>query len=726
MSDWMTVDETTSYLGIGKSKLYELAQENQIPGHRLGKVWKFNKRELDAWIRASVPVEEFFRSVPHEIAGNVELRDPQREAHAAAREHFETRTGAVVLQIPVGCGKSGVISLLPFGVASGRVLVIAPNLTIRDGLRRQLDVTNRTSCFWRKYSVLDAETMLGGPFVALLDGAEANIHDCVKSHIVLTNIQQLASSADRWLPQFSKDFFDLILVDEGHHSAAKSWQAVFDRFPDAKVINLTATPYRADNKRVEGELIYRYSFKRALMKGYIRRLKSVYVAPSEIAFTYEGDTQTHTLDDVLRLKEETWFSRGVALAPECNKHIVDASLERLEQLRLSGTHHQLIAVAMQIDHARAIRSLYAERGYEADVIHSKMAAPERAEVLRKLRAGLLDVIVQVQILGEGFDHPKLGVAAIFRPFRSLAPYLQFIGRIMRVVVQNDPRHPDNQGFVVTHSGMNLDTLAQDFRDVERGDQEVLGSLLEGGETPPPPEVLEGRARMKIQPDMMVHDEIVDQLFEEDFLDPQDELLFEELRQQAESLGLDGDEVVRAAKASKKAEQMRTVASSGAFPVDPQRERQEAKKRLVEQVKMTAKVLLNRLGLSHGGYDISTGLIPTLSGPNFVAATQLINHQVNRAMGIKSGQRGSLDTPDYKKGMDILSDILNSEVRRLKVKQRELEEQRGKSTKGKASTTRGKTSTRKKTTTKAKTRTTKSKASAATGKKKRTAKEKRNG
>ena len=56
--------------------------------------------------------------------------------------------------------------------------------------------------------------------------------------------------------------------------------------------------------------------------------------------------------------------------------------------------------------------------------------------MRDLRSGVLDCIVQVQMLGEGFDHPKLSVAAIFRPFRSLAPYIQFVGRILRVVVQN--------------------------------------------------------------------------------------------------------------------------------------------------------------------------------------------------------------------------------------------------------------------------------------------------
>lgn len=685
--EWMTAEEATRYLGVGKSKLYELAQDGMIPRYRVGKTWKFSRADLDAWVRASVPIDEFFGSVPYEIEDNIELRDPQREAHAAAAEHFEVSDDPIVLQVPVGCGKSGVICLLPFGIAAGRVLVIAPNVTIRDGLHKQLDITDRRNCFWRKYSVLGPETLLAGPHVAVLDGKDANIHDCEKSHIVLTNIQQLASSADRWLPLFDEDFFDLILVDEGHHSAAKSWQSVFDRFPRAKVVNLTATPYRADKKEVEGELVYRYSFKRAIMRGYIRRLQSVYVAPDEIVFTYEGDTQHHTLEEVLRLKEETWFSRGVALADACNQHIVEASLDRLEELRQTGTQHQLIAVAMQIDHARAIRSLYAERGYKSGLIHSNMSPDERADVLRKLRAGMLDVIVQVQMLGEGFDHPKLGVAAIFRPFRSLAPYLQFIGRIMRVVVQNDPRHPDNRGFVVTHAGMNLDTLAQDFRDLEKGDQQVLETILAGGEVELPPEVAEGRAQMKIRPDMAVHNEIVGHLFEEEFIDADDELVFEELRRQAEAMGLDAEAVVVAAKASKKRERMRVAPAPSAFPVNPQQERIEARKRLQEKCKTTARVLLNRVGLNPGGQDLSRVLLRTLHGANFVAALQLINQRVNTALNIKSGERRTLDTAEYKKGMDLLPEILESAVRLVKAKQREVEEEskrKGASIKKKAS------------------------------------------
>ena len=666
-SDWMTTEDTTKYLGIGKSKLYDLAQAGEIPRHKVGKTWKFYRNDLDAWVRASRSIEDFFTTVEYEIDENIELRDPQREAHAATLEHFGSSCEAAILQLPVGCGKSGLIALLPFGLAHGRVLVISPNITIRDGLYADLNITDRRSCFWRKRSVLSPETMLAGPHVAVLDGKDANIHDCEKSHIVLTNIQQLASSADRWLPNFEDSFFDLILVDEGHHSAAKSWEKVFGRFPNAKVVNLTATPYRADDKEITGKLVYRYSFKRAMVKGYIKRLQAVYVAPSELTFTYEGDTKTHTLNEVLQLKEEEWFSRGVALSPACNVDIVTASLDRLEQLRQTGTRHQVVAVAMQIDHARAIRSLYAERGYEAEAIHSKMAAEDRAEVLRKLKAGLIDVIVQVQMLGEGFDHPQLSVAAIFRPFRSLAPYLQFVGRAMRVVVQNDPRHPDNYGYIVTHAGMNLDTLLTDFREIEREDQQFLASLIQGDEPEPPREVTDGRTQMKIRPDMVVHNEVLDSLIEEDFLDADDELVFEELRRNAEAMGLDADVVVTAAKASKRPS-TRTVAAPDPFPVSPQRERQEGQKRLNESIKRTARVLLNRIDLTPGGSDISLNLLTNMSGSNFVVAIQLFNQRVNSS--VTTARRGDWSTDELKKAMDLLPEILDAEVRRLKFKQGE--------------------------------------------------------
>ena len=443
---------------------------------------------------------------------------------------------------------------------------------------------------------------------------------------------------------------------------------MFDKFPRAKVVSLTATPFRSDNREIEGEPVYRYSFKRAMLKGYIKKLQSVYVAPEQIYFTYEGEQRQHTLEEVLELKEEEWFSRGVALAPECNKHIVDTSLDRLDKLRASGTHHQIIAAACSVKHAKAIRSLYEERGYEAAEIHSDMPPDKRAEVLQKLRSGILDCIVQVQILGEGFDHPHLSVAAVFRPFRSLSPYVQFVGRVMRVVVQNDARHPDNRGYIVTHVGLNLDQQVSDFRDMEREDAAFFKELVEGEVEQPPSEVLEGNARQRLGEEMVVNREIVSELFEEDFVASDDAALIAELKERAEALGFDA-EVVDALERQVRPGKRR-VEANAAFATSPQRQRREARRRLNEEVNRCAKLLLNRMGLQFGGLELSFKFGIGVTGNNFVAAVQLVNKELDRVLQIKPGSRGQLKTEQFISATQSLEEVLNKLTRRLKAKQEE--------------------------------------------------------
>ena len=349
-SKWLSTEEAAEYLGMGKTKLYSLSQGGKIPVSKVGKKWVYDQQALDDWLRANKGLETYFMDTTANLETNMNLRDPQREAYLRAYDFFSAGGQRAVIQLPVGCGKSGVASILPFGIARGRVLVITPNLTIKDELQKTLDITNRQKCFWRRMQVLADADMIAGPYVCTLE--TGNVSVCEQSHIILTNIHQLATNADKWLNQFPPDFFDMIIVDEAHHGAASSWKLVFSRFPAAKVINLTATPFRSDRQELEGDLIYRYPFKSASIKGYIKKLKATYVAPTELTFTVAGSERTFTLDEVLEMKEEEWFSRGVALSDPCNVSIVDNSLEKLEQLRLSGTKHQIIAVACS-PHSRA-------------------------------------------------------------------------------------------------------------------------------------------------------------------------------------------------------------------------------------------------------------------------------------------------------------------------------------------------------------------------------------
>ncbi len=662
LDGWLSLEETAEYLGMGKTALYALARDQRIPGRKIGKKWVFEKAGLDQWVRANRPVEAFFLDLDFKIDGNEYLRDPQRDGYLRTYEFFRKGKNKAILQIPVGCGKTGLAALLPLGLAEGRVIVIAPNLTIKDGLFDAMDITNRQKCFWRKAAVLSPEQMMSGPLACTLDSG--NLSVATKSHLIITNVHQLATNVDKWLTQFPDDFFDMIIVDEAHHSAAASWQKVIDRFPKAKVILLTATPFRSDRQELDGELVFRYPFRNATLKGYIKRLKASYVAPSTIELGFnDASGRTYTLDEVLELKREDWFSRGVALARLCNQHIVDSSLQKLEELRQSGTQHQLIAVACSINHAREIRSLYQERGFTADVIHSKQSEDEQAAILAALRNGSLDCIIQVQMLGEGFDHPKLSVAAIFRPFRSLAPYIQFVGRIMRVVVQNDPGHPDNVGHIVTHLGMNLDERLKEFKEFENDDQAFWDKVIGGEEPEVPQNVLDGTARLRASDRVVVHGEIVESLWEEDFTSVEDTQIVEDLRERLKLLGLDAskaEEMVRMAQQAP----MRKGAAAEPFAVQPQREWEEARRRTQEQAKRLANILLNHVELTQAGTELvyKYKSLKLTGKSNYICALMMVNKEIERRLG---KERAAASLEEFRGVLDNLDDLLQALVRRVR-------------------------------------------------------------
>jgi superfamily II DNA or RNA helicase len=604
----------------------------------------------------------FFADAPVRIAGNPHLRRPQVDGHDAIKAFFDGGGHRAVAQIPVGCGKSGLIAILPFGLARGRTLVIAPNLPIRDQLARDLDVTD-PGCFYRRTGVLS--DLSAGPYRAVLD-SDANQHDCADAHIVVTNIHQLAERAEGWLKKFDPDAFDLIVVDEGHHNAAPSWRKVFEAFPEAKVVSLTATPFRADGAEVEGEVVYTYRFREAMRRGYIKDIRSENVAPAELYFTYEGEARHHTLDEVLELREEDWFSKGVALAEECNVSIVDASIVWLRDLRTTGTNHQLIAAACSIDHARQIRALYQERGLEADVIHSRLEPAEKDEILRRLRSGLLDVIVQVAMLGEGFDHPPLSVAAVFRPFRSLSPYIQFVGRAMRVNMQDAPGHPDNRGVVVSHIGLNIERHWADFKRLDADDADLVSEWVSGrsaaeagGDGDPAGTPWRHGGVMDVQREVLT-DRFISDLFLDDADD--DAVIdnaIEVLREQGldfDSLGLTREDLRR------RFAQARAITGPTQpekLAVQPQARRKAQRQRLDERIRSQASTVCSALGQPAGGRRIALAITGTGAANNLAAVIVLLNRQVNTLLNVGNDQRQDLSLSQIEQALASLDTLGDS-------------------------------------------------------------------
>jgi DNA repair protein RadD len=639
-----------------------------------------DEEKTAAWIREqleSIPAASYrdpgsvFQQSHANIDDNPQLRRPQTEAYHAALGHFMKSRKHAIIQLPVGCGKTGAISILPFRIASGRMLVVAPNLEIRSNLLANLDYTGPQS-FLRKRGVLSNGD---GPTCAVLD-ADANLQDCDSASIVVTNIQQLvAGEAEKWLGKFAPDFFDLVVLDEGHHNVAESWKNTIAHFPDAKVTSFTATPFRADGQRIEGQRIYRFPIADAIREGYVKDIASHRLEPLELTFTYRGERSHHTLPEVLKLKEESWFSKGVALAPECNKGIVDHSLQCMEELRATGkVRHQIIAVACSIDHANAIRALYEERNYRAAVLHSHLEEDEADRVRAELRNGTVDVVVHVQMLAEGADYPTLSVAAIFRPYRHFVPYAQFVGRIMRVTVENSPGNPDNRGYVVSHVGLNVDRWWEELRQLDGDDQaffESLGTnergflLSESGST-------DATSRRRFRPEMIVLQETIAHYVRGKFLAEDAKAVIDDVINamtlrgiDLASLGITREQLEENIRASiTERDQKGKILEQ---PVQPQRARKLSRQRLDERIRSASKQLLNELKLNAGGFDLPKLFPQTGTTNNIAAAIVLLNLEVMEYLNAGPNERDLLSSEQLIKAHDNIDTLIDSVAAKVRAK-----------------------------------------------------------
>jgi len=224
---------------------------------------------------------------------------PISPAIQTSRSEQEREVGIV---LPVGCGKSGCITIATFAFRATRTLVVAPGVKIAQQLHDDFDPA-RPDMFYIKCGVLNGQPY---PEPAEIRGTTTNCSDLEEADVVLTNIQQLQGDENRWLQNLPNDFFDLILFDEGHHNVAPTWTILKDKFPFARIVNFSATPLRADGQLMAGRTLYSYPVFRAIQEGYVKRLKAVVLNPRTLCYVRrEGGQEIEvSLDEVRRLGEQ--------------------------------------------------------------------------------------------------------------------------------------------------------------------------------------------------------------------------------------------------------------------------------------------------------------------------------------------------------------------------------------------------------------------------------------
>ena len=424
-------------------------------------------------------IDSYFLTAEPNIYDNSSLREPQINAYSKIYEHFivkNKKTHAIVV-LPTGVGKTGLMGLLPYQICKGKVLIITPQLTIKDTVIDSLDPDNPES-FWIKRNIFKNTNDL--PILIEYDSIfKRNILD--SANIIVLNIHKLqsrlSSSPLNFLPP---NYFDMIIIDEAHHSTANTWVETLEHFDKAKVVKLTGTPIRTDGTNLVGELVYKYKLSQAMSKGYVKSLRNFEYIPETLYLTVDNNqSQTYTVEQLLEsgIRDEDWISRTVAYAPECSMRVVEKSLSLLESKRQGTTvPHKIIAVACSIEHAEQIKLMYLEKGYRAEVIHSKQDSSFQEQIKRDIENHRYDVIINVAMLGEGYDHPYLSIAAIFRPFKNELPYEQFIGRVLRVIPNDEVnKTDDNIADVISHQNLMLQSLWEKYKK-EIQESEVIKHL----------------------------------------------------------------------------------------------------------------------------------------------------------------------------------------------------------------------------------------------------------
>lgn len=586
-----------------------------------------------------------FQNVEPNIHGNPQLRIPQKEAYGKIFEHYtsrpEIRETSIIL--PVGCGKSGLITLTPFAVNSRRALVIAPGVNIASQLYKDFDPT-KEDMFYIKCRVLEGQVY---PEPAEIRGTTTNISDLEEADVVITNIQQLQGNNNRWLRSLGSDFFDLILFDEAHHNVAESWNILREAFPEAKIVNYSATPRRSDGQLMSGEIIYSFPIVRAIEEGYVKKLKAVVLNPQTLKYVRREDNREVEVDleEVRRLGEEDAdFRRSIVTSEETLFTIVDASIRALNKIRRDSQNprHKIIASALNYQHCIQVVEAYRARGLRADYVHSLQDGRENARVLDQLKNHQLDAIVQVRKLGEGFDHPHLSVAAVFSVFRELSPFVQFVGRIMRAIDQNAPESSNNQGTVVFHAGSNIARLWSDFQEYSQADREFFDQLL-------PMESLDFGDATEIEIIPKSRERKANQVE----IKGQGGLLVEEI-----PLILEDTEVQKAIQLLQEKgvtlDDLRTAYEHKPVPTTKQKQRQASRQALDELVRNETGFILRQQGINPQGRELDKR---HLGKTNFVILKSAIDRKISEFIGKKPGSRNELSLQELQMIRQNLKQII---------------------------------------------------------------------
>lgn len=336
------------------------------------------------------------------------LREYQHQAIARARSSIAKGACSVLLVSPTGSGKTVIASAIIHGASAkgSRTLFLAH--------RRELIM--QTSDKLNSFEVPHGIIMAGEPMA-------------LQRPCQVASIQTLRNRRD------SLSSVDLIFFDEAHHAAADTYQQVLRWFPMAKVVGLTATPWRQDGRGLAD------IFQDSVLVATPAELRDQGYLVPVCGWAYE------TIDTSgAKVQGGDYVANQLTSAATSKRIVGDVVGEYLKHA--SGKRAILFAVSVEASQLMA--QAFREAGVAAEHVDGETPKEIRAAILARLRGGETHVVCNCNVLTEGFDLPELEVCILMRPTLSPGLYLQMVGRILRPAPGKDvARIHDHAGLLAT-------------------------------------------------------------------------------------------------------------------------------------------------------------------------------------------------------------------------------------------------------------------------------------
>lgn len=210
--------------------------------------------------------------------------------------------------------------------------------------------------------------------------------------------------------------FDLLIVDECHHTTASTWMNVINANPNAVVLGYTATPIRQSGQ--------------ALGDVYDHMV----VGPTQRSLIDQG----HLSPYILYQPEVIDKSKLHKVAGDYIKKEMAELMDKpkivgcaIAQYRKHAHNHPAIAFCPSVESAERYAQRFRDAGYQSSSIDGKMSDDQRDRLITDLGNGRLHVLTSCDLISEGVDVPVVSCGIFLRPTASLGLYLQQVGRMLR-------------------------------------------------------------------------------------------------------------------------------------------------------------------------------------------------------------------------------------------------------------------------------------------------------